>query len=416
MAGRGPGRTGRRTRREDRPGDPGPGVIDLNADLGESFGAWRLGDDEALLAHRHQREHRLRLPRGRPADDPARLRGAVAHQVSIGAQVSYRDLAGFGRRNMDVPADELTAEVLYQIAALDGIARAEGGRASYVKPHGALYHRAAADPVQAVALAAAISAYDPGLPLLTLPDGEAARAAAAAGLTVVAEGFADRAYRADGTLVPRGQPGAVISDPARAAARAAGIATSHAVRAADGQDVKVSIRSLCVHGDTPGRGHARARGPGGARAGRGACSGVRVMRARPGRARPGRARRAACARRDAALLLQADGPAGGLAAAIVSERIAGVLDVIPGAGTVLVTTEPGRLDLGELAAPGAGPAAARGRPRRRGAGRDPRGLRRAGPGRGGPADRAVRRPRWPPGTRPATTRSAGWASPPASAT
>ena len=230
----------------------GPGVIDLNADLGESFGAWRLGDDDALLAIVTS----ANIACGFHAGDPLTIRracaGAVARGVSIGAQVSYRDLAGFGRRNMDVPADELTAEVLYQIAALDGIARAEGGRASYVKPHGALYHRAARDPVQAAAVVAAVSAYDQALPLLTLPGSEVARAAAAAGLSVVAEGFADRAYRADGTLVPRGQPGAVISDPARAADRATAIATSHAVKAADGQDVKVSIRSLCVHGDTPG--------------------------------------------------------------------------------------------------------------------------------------------------------------------
>jgi 5-oxoprolinase (ATP-hydrolysing) subunit A len=230
----------------------GPGVIDLNADLGESFGAWRLGDDEALLAIVTS----ANIACGFHAGDPLTIRracaGAVARRVSIGAQVSYRDLAGFGRRTMDVPADELTAELLYQIAALDGIARAEGGRASYVKPHGALYHRAATDPVQAAALAAAISAYDPGLALLTLPEGEAARAAAAAGLTVVAEGFADRAYRADGTLVPRGQPGAVISDPDLAAARATGIATGQGVLTADGQEVKVSVRSLCVHGDTPG--------------------------------------------------------------------------------------------------------------------------------------------------------------------
>jgi 5-oxoprolinase (ATP-hydrolysing) subunit A len=230
----------------------GPGAIDLNADLGESFGAWRLGDDEALLAIVTS----ANVACGFHAGDPLTIRractGAVAHRVSIGAQVSYRDLAGFGRRNMDVPADELTAEVLYQIAALDGIARAEGGRASYVKPHGALYHRVARDPAQAAALVAAISAYDPGLALLTVPGGEAARAAAAAGLTVVAEGFADRAYRADGTLVPRGEPGAVIGDPGRAAAQAASIATSHAVRAADGQEMKVRIRSLCVHGDTPG--------------------------------------------------------------------------------------------------------------------------------------------------------------------
>jgi UPF0271 protein len=228
------------------------GVIDLNADLGESFGAWRIGDDDALLAIVTS----ANIACGFHAGDPLTIRracaGAVAHGVSIGAQVSYRDLAGFGRREMDVPADELAAEVLYQIAALDGVARAEGGRVSYVKPHGALYNRVARDPVQAAALVSAISAYDPGLPLLTLPSGEAASAAAGAGLTVVAEAFADRAYRADGTLVPRGRPGAVISDPARAAARAATIATSHVLESEDGQQVPATIRSVCVHGDTAG--------------------------------------------------------------------------------------------------------------------------------------------------------------------
>jgi 5-oxoprolinase (ATP-hydrolysing) subunit A len=230
----------------------GAGLIDLNADLGESFGAWRLGDDEALLAVVTS----ANIACGFHAGDPLTIRracaGAVANRVAIGAQVSYRDLAGFGRREMAVPAEELTAEVLYQIAALDGIARAEGGRVSYVKPHGALYNRAVRDPVQAAAIAAAITAYDPALPLLTLPGSEAGRAGAAAGLTVVPEGFADRAYRADGTLVPRGQPGAVISDPALAAARAAQIATSQVLLAEDGHEVKVPVRSLCVHGDTPG--------------------------------------------------------------------------------------------------------------------------------------------------------------------
>ena len=234
------------------PGADSASTIDLNADLGESFGAWRIGDDEALLAVVTS----ANIACGFHAGDPLTLRracaGAVANRVSIGAQVSYRDLAGFGRREMVVPPDELAAEVLYQIGALDGIARAEGGKVSYVKPHGALYNRAVTDPVQAAAIAAAISAYDPRLPLLTLPGSEAARAAAAAGLAVVAEGFADRAYRADGTLVPRGQPGALISDPDLAAARAAQIATDHVLLAADGQQVTVPVRSLCVHGDTPG--------------------------------------------------------------------------------------------------------------------------------------------------------------------
>jgi 5-oxoprolinase (ATP-hydrolysing) subunit A len=227
-------------------------VIDLNADLGESFGAWRLGDDEALLSVVTS----ANIACGFHAGDPLTIRracaGAVANRVAIGAQVSYRDLAGFGRREMSVPPEELEAELLYQIAALDGIARAEGGAVGYVKPHGALYHRAASDPVQAAALIAAIRGYNPRLPLLTLPGSVASRAAAAAGLTVIAEAFADRGYRDDGTLVPRGQPGAVLSDPAAAAARVTAMATRHVVESASGREVPVEVRSVCVHGDTEG--------------------------------------------------------------------------------------------------------------------------------------------------------------------
>ena len=227
-------------------------VIDLNADLGESFGAWRLGDDEALLSLVTS----ANIACGFHAGDPLTIRhacaGAIARGVAIGAQVSYRDLAGFGRREMTVPANELTAEILYQISALDGIARAEGGRVAYVKPHGALYSRAVTDPVQAAAIAAAVRSYDPALPVLTLPGGEAARAAAAAGLPVVTEAFADRAYRADGTLVPRGQPGAVLTDPEIVAARTVGMATRQVVQAADGAEIAVRPRSICLHGDTDG--------------------------------------------------------------------------------------------------------------------------------------------------------------------
>ena len=230
----------------------GPEVIDLNADLGESFGAWRLGDDEALLSLVTS----ANVACGFHAGDPLTIRqacaGAVGAGVAIGAQVSYRDLAGFGRREMVVPADELTAEILYQIAAVDGIARAEGGRVAYVKPHGAPYSRAITDPVQAAAIAAAIRAYDAALPLLTLPGGEAARAAAAAGLRVVAEAFADRAYESDGTLVPRGRPGAVLTDPGIVAARAVAMATRHLVVSATGAEIAVAPRSLCIHGDTDG--------------------------------------------------------------------------------------------------------------------------------------------------------------------
>src|SRR3984957_9997401 len=168
-------------------------VLDLNADLGESYGAWRLGDDEALLGLVTS----TNIACGFHAGDPLTIRracaAAVARGVAIGAQVSYRDLAGFGRREMDVPPDELAAEVLYQLAALDGIARAEGGRVRYVKPHGALYNRIARDPVQAQAVVAAVAAYDRALPLLTLPGSVAAQAAADAGLRAAAEAFADRA-------------------------------------------------------------------------------------------------------------------------------------------------------------------------------------------------------------------------------
>jgi 5-oxoprolinase (ATP-hydrolysing) subunit A len=230
---------------------PSP-AVDLNADLGEGFGAWRLGDDDALLSVVTS----ANVACGFHAGDPLILRrccaGAVARGVAIGAQVSYRDLAGFGRREMDVPAEELTAEVLYQIAALDGIARAEGGRVRYVKPHGALYNRIARDPVQAQAVAAAVAAYDRSLPMLTLPGSVAADAATEAGLRAAAEAFADRAYTADGRLVSRREPGSVLTDPAEVTERAVTMATRGQVRSADGQQITIRAESICVHGDTPG--------------------------------------------------------------------------------------------------------------------------------------------------------------------
>ncbi len=230
----------------------GQRVVDLNADLGESYGAWRLGDDEALLAIVTS----ANVACGFHAGDPLTIRrtcaSAVARAVTIGAQVSYHDLAGFGRREMTVPPDELAAELLYQIAALDGVARAEGGRVGYVKPHGALYNRAARDPEQAGAVVAAVRAYDATLPVLTLPGSATARAAAEAGLPVVTEAFADRAYNDDGSLVRRGQPGAVLTDPAVVATRAIGMVTGSSVRTVSGRELNISPQSVCVHGDTPG--------------------------------------------------------------------------------------------------------------------------------------------------------------------
>jgi 5-oxoprolinase (ATP-hydrolysing) subunit A len=227
-------------------------VVDLNADLGESYGAWRLGDDETLLSIVTS----ANIACGFHAGDPLTIRrtcaAAAARGVTIGAQVSYRDLAGFGRREMTVPATELTAEVLYQLAALDGIARTEGSKVSYVKPHGALYNRVVWDAEQAAAIIDAIRAYDRRLPLLTLPGCVAAVAAADAGLAVVPEAFADRAYNDDGTLVSRARPGAVLTDENLVASRVVALVTDGVLSSVTGSRVQVRARSVCLHGDTPG--------------------------------------------------------------------------------------------------------------------------------------------------------------------
>jgi UPF0271 protein len=177
---------------------------------------------------------------------------AAASEVAVGAQVSYRDLAGFGRRFIDMAPAELTDDVLYQLAALDGIARAEGGRVRYVKPHGALYNAAVHHEGQARAVVDAVVAYDRTLPVLGLPGSALLRAAEAAGLRAVPEGFADRGYTPEGTLVPRRSPGALVSDPAAVAERAVRMAVEGVVVAVDGTAVDLSIASVCVHGDTPG--------------------------------------------------------------------------------------------------------------------------------------------------------------------
>jgi len=227
-------------------------VIDLNADLGEGFGVWRLGDDDALL----EVVSSANVACGFHAGDPSTMRrvcaGAVERGVAIGAQVSYRDLAGFGRRFVDVDPAELADDVLYQLAALDGIARAEGGRVRYVKPHGALYNAAVHHEGQAHAVAGAVAAYDRGLPVLGLPGSALLRAAEAAGLHPVEEGFADRGYTPEGTLVPRRSPGALVSEPAVVAERAVRMATDGLVTAVDGTAVEFTVASVCVHGDTPG--------------------------------------------------------------------------------------------------------------------------------------------------------------------
>ncbi|MGP3929664.1 LamB/YcsF family protein [Nonomuraea sp. KM88] len=226
-------------------------VIDLNADLGEGYGIWRLGDDTALL----DIVTSANVACGFHAGDPVTIRrtcaAAVDRGVAIGAQVSYRDLAHFGRREMELEPEELCAEVLYQLAAVDGIARAMGGRVSYIKPHGALYNRICRDKVQAGAVIDAVADYDPSLPVLTLPGSVVHEAAAAAGVPTVNEAFADRAYTPAGMLVSRREPGAVIHDVAVVAARARQMAVEGSVTASDGSSVPLTARSICVHGDTP---------------------------------------------------------------------------------------------------------------------------------------------------------------------
>ncbi|MFF6994231.1 LamB/YcsF family protein [Streptomyces sp. NPDC008313] len=226
--------------------------IDLNADLGEGFGRWRLTDDEQLLSVVTS----ANVACGFHAGDPATMRRvcelAAARGVRIGAQVSYRDLAGFGRRAMDVPSGELAAEVAYQIGALEVFARAAGTRVSYVKPHGALYNRVVHDAEQAAAVVEGVRLAGATLPVLGLPSSLLLKTAEEAGLPTVTEAFADRAYTDEGTLVPRGEPGAVLADPDAVVERSVGLARFGVVTSHSGERVAVRARSLCVHGDTPG--------------------------------------------------------------------------------------------------------------------------------------------------------------------
>ena len=221
--------------------------IDLNADVAESFGAWTLGDDEAVLGVVTSANVACGFHAGDPLTLRRACRSAARLGVTVGAQVGYRDLAGFGRRFIDVRPDELEAEIVYQTGALDALARIEGTRVSYVKPHGALYNAVADHAEQAAAVVAAVGAVDPSLPLLGLPGSAVLRLASEAGLRAVPEAFADRAYTSRGHLVPRSEPGAVLHDPREVAAR-----TVRLVLDGMGTEVAVAAESICIHGDTPG--------------------------------------------------------------------------------------------------------------------------------------------------------------------
>ena len=226
--------------------------IDLNADLGEGFGRWQLTDDERLLSVVTS----ANVACGFHAGDAVTMRRvcelAAERGVTIGAQVSYRDLAGFGRRAMDVPPAELAAEVAYQIGALEVFARAAGARVAYVKPHGALYNRVVHDERQAAAVIDGVLLADATLPVLGLPGSRLLALAGKAGLPAVPEAFADRAYTEQGTLVPRSEDGAVVTDPDAVVERSVRLARTGTVTSRAGSSLAVRARSLCLHGDTPG--------------------------------------------------------------------------------------------------------------------------------------------------------------------
>jgi 5-oxoprolinase (ATP-hydrolysing) subunit A len=226
--------------------------VDLNADLGESFGSWTMGDDASMFRIVSSANVACGFHAGDPLTMLDSCRAAFELDVRVGAHVGYRDLAGFGRRSLDMTFDELFGDVLYQLGALDGMAHAVGASVDYVKPHGALYNRIVRDTEQAEAVVAAVHAYDPGLPVLGLPGSAWITLADEAGHPVFREAFVDRAYLPDGTLVPRTQEGAVLHDTAAVVAQAVRLATRKEVVAIDGSVVPVQADSLCIHGDTPG--------------------------------------------------------------------------------------------------------------------------------------------------------------------
>ncbi len=226
-------------------------TTDLNSDLGEGFGHWTLGDDEALLGVVSS----ANVACGFHASDPSIMRRVCAQAVEggvmIGAQVGYRDLPGFGRRFIDIEPEALANDVIYQIGALEAFARAAGGKVAYVKPHGALYNAIVHHEEQAAAVVEAILAHDRTLPVMGIP-GVFLRRAGEAGLTTVREAFADRAYTPEGTLVSRRLEGSVLHDADLIAQRCVAIATGEPIEDVDGGSITVQAESICVHGDTPG--------------------------------------------------------------------------------------------------------------------------------------------------------------------
>ncbi len=226
--------------------------IDLNSDVGESFGSWTMGDDAAIMPSVSSANVACGFHAGDPSGIAQTCRDAVAAGVTIGAHVGYRDLAGFGRRFLDCTPTELADDVLYQIGALDALARAAGGQVRYVKPHGALYNTIVRHEAHAQAVVDGVKAFGSDLPLLLLPGSVALDKAAAAGLRGVAEAFADRGYNPDGTLVSRTLDYAVLETPEEVTARVLQVAETGSITAYDGTRLDVDAQSICTHGDSQG--------------------------------------------------------------------------------------------------------------------------------------------------------------------
>ncbi len=226
--------------------------IDLNSDIGESFGRWSLGHDADVMRSVTSANVACGFHAGDPGVMRDTVRMAKAADVAIGAHPGFPDLVGFGRRNIAATPREVEDFVLYQIGALAGIATAEGTRLQHVKPHGALYNMAVKDRSLADAIARAVASFDRSLILFALPATELLRAGEAAGLRVAAEGFADRAYEPDGSLTPRNRPGSIIHDAEEVVRRAVRMAREGVVAAVDGHDIPMRVHTICTHGDTPG--------------------------------------------------------------------------------------------------------------------------------------------------------------------
>ncbi|WP_226346762.1 LamB/YcsF family protein [Agilicoccus flavus] len=226
--------------------------IDLNSDLGEAFGSWTMGDDEAMLDVVSSANVACGFHAGDPSVARRTCAEAARRGVTVGAHVAYRDLPGFGRRFIDVDPTELVADVLYQIGALDAMARAARTSVRYVKPHGALYNTIVHHEKQAAAVVEAIREYDDSLVLMGLPGALSLQLAEKAGLPTVVEAFADRGYLPDGTLAPRREPGAVLHDPVQVADRMVRLVRDGTLEAVDGSQLRIGAHSICTHGDSPG--------------------------------------------------------------------------------------------------------------------------------------------------------------------